>query len=192
MPCEPACPTCATLRTAALGVIGAGGIDALTLSALSASSRLPAEVITRHYPSAAACLYDTYVQTSASIRKDFAATLARGSRWAHGLRMAGRGLLQRMARRPDEARLCFLEVLRGERELLRARDRARRLMVEMFRAEHARRRGRENLPDVQFELLIGAAFQAIAAAVAEGRIGELATLEDELVELDGVFEPQPV
>jgi AcrR family transcriptional regulator len=189
MPCQPACPTCAELRASALQLIGAGGIDALTLQTLSARSGLALEVLSRHYPSAAACLSDTYEETAASIRDEFAAALSRGSSWGDGLRLAGRGLIERLARRPNEARLCFVEVLRAQRELLRARDHARRRMVAMFLQEHRRRRSSEHLPEMQFELLVGAAFQAIAAAVAEGRMCDLSELEHELAQLDGVFEP---
>jgi AcrR family transcriptional regulator len=191
MPCKPACPTCETLRAAALDVVGKDGIDALTLAALTARSDLTAPELTRHYPSAAACLRETYVEVSASVREEFLATLAAGSSWTHGLRGAARRLLQRMSENPAEARLCFVEILRADRELQRARDDARRLMLERIVAEHRRRREEEQVPDMQIELLMGAGFHAITAAVIRGGASELPELERELVQLDGVFDLLP-
>jgi AcrR family transcriptional regulator len=192
MSCQPACPGCAALRRAALEIVGEGGIDALTVRALSARSGLTAEALTRHYESPAACLHETYAEVSSSVREDFTKAFAWGSSWPDALRLAWRALLQRMASRPAEARLCFVEILRGDRELRCARDDARRLLLGLLAAEHRRRSDREPMPDMQFELLIGAAFQAIAGAVAAGRGGDLAELEDGLAELDGVFEPLAV
>jgi hypothetical protein len=44
---------------------------------------------------------------------------------------------------------------------------------------------------MQLELLIGASFQMISSAVAEGRIDELPELEDELISRANVFQPVP-
>jgi AcrR family transcriptional regulator len=189
MPCELGCESCGSLRRAALELIGEGGGEALSSERLASRAGVSVEQVHAHYATPELCLYDTYAEVSRSVLGDFAEAFAAGSSWPQALRLAGRRLLDRMAQRPAEARLCFLEVQRGDRELRRLREQGRRRMVALFVAEHRRRRQAEELPDMQLELLIGAGFQAIAGAVSQGRVSELPQLEPALEELAGVFEP---
>lgn len=191
--CKQACPACAQLRCAALELVGEDGIEALTLERLSSRAGLSPKEVGAHYPSAEACLYETYEEVSRSVLADFAAAFATERGWRRALTAGARSLLERMAAHPAEARLCFQEILRGDHELLRRREAARQRMIDLFVDELRRRVGEEDVPRTQIELLIGAGFQAIAAAVAEGRVAELPALVPELTSRAYVFEPaEPV
>jgi len=187
--CSPACGTCAHLRARALEIVGADGIDVLTLERLAAEGDLAVEVVVEHYPAADVCLYDTYEEVASSIRQDFVRAFAAEPGWRNALRLASDTLLRRMAANPAEARLCFAEIFRGGHELLRRRETSRRRLVELFVVELGKRRDRPELLRTQLELLIGAGFQAIAAAVAEDRVAMLETLAPELETRAFVFDP---
>ena len=90
---------------------------------------------------------------------------------------------------PPRRGWCFVEVLRGDRELLWRRENMRRLTVELLTAEHNSRSDTEQLSTMQHELLVGASFHLIASRVQDGQIDELLELGPELAELAGMFEP---
>jgi AcrR family transcriptional regulator len=189
MSCEEACPTCARLRLAALLITGERGIEGVTLERLQAETGLPARAVRLHYPTARSCLYDTYEEVAQGIYDDFAEAFAVEPGWRPALRRAGRTLLERITERRAEAQLCFVEVLRGDRELQRRRTASRRRMVDLFVRELGRRRDQPESFRLQLELLVGASFQAIAQVVVDGTVEELASLEPELETRAFVFEP---
>ncbi len=184
------CPACALLRSHALAIVGAVGIDALSLDSLSRHSGMRLDDVVSHYPTATECLHDTYDHAAQGIYVDFADALRQGTDWSQALTLAVRRVLARLAARPEEARLCFVEVLRGDRDLLRRSDAARRRVVELFAREYARRCDPTRVPPtMQVELLIGAGFRAIAATIDEGRPDGLPELEPDLTSLADVFQP---
>ena len=189
MACNPDCATCTRLRRAALALVGDGGLEALTLEALAGSAAIDAVELRRHYATEAECLYDTYEEVARDVRDEIAAVFAEVPSWPEALTLVGKRLLAWMAGRPAEARLCFIEILRGDREMLRLRDAERQRTIDLFVREHRRRRHREDLPELQLELLVSAGFRAIGAAVAEGRVAALPELEPELASVAEVFEP---
>ena len=186
--CSPECLTCARLRSAVVAIVAEEGIESFSAERLALRSRLGHEVIAAHYASAADCLYDAYEEVSRSIHHDFAVAFAAEPSWYEGLALAGRTLLERLAAHPEEARFCFVEVLRGDHELARLRADSRRRLVDLFVSE-LRRRCDHEVPRMQLELLIGAAFQAIAAAVNSGNITELPDMMPELTSRAYVFQP---
>jgi hypothetical protein len=177
------------LRDVALTIVGTDGIDALTDSRLAEDADLPWGTIEAHYPTASDCLYATYEEVARSIYQDFRAAFAAERAWRDGLRLATKTLLRRLVERPAEARLCFAEILHGDYELLRRRELSRRRLVRLFIREVRRRCDYPEPYTMQIELLIGASFQAIASAVAEGRLAEYETLAAELESRAFVFEP---
>jgi hypothetical protein len=189
MPCPPACATCADLRATALSIVGTDGIDALTLERLAADAHQPADDIKAHYPTAPDCLYDTYEAVAKSIYEDFAAAFTAEQGWRDALRLGSTTLVRRMAARPTEARLCFIEIFHADSELLRRREANRRRLVALFVRERERRCGCSESLKMQLELLIGAAFQAMASAVAQDRVTEDETLAAELESRAFIFEP---
>jgi hypothetical protein len=116
-------------------------------------------------------------------------SFARSRSWSDALMGGVGGVLSRLARCPAEARLCFVEVLRGDRGLLWRRENMRRLTIELLTAEHDSRSDAEHLSAMQHEMLVGASFQMIASRVRDGQIDALPELGPELAELAGIFEP---
>jgi hypothetical protein len=171
-----------------LAVVAEDGLDAFTSERLALRAGVTSAELEEHYPSAASCLYDTYDEVSRSIHDDFAAALAAEPSWYDGLTLAGRMLLERLSEHPDEARFCFVEVLRGDHVLARMRADSRRRLVDLCVSELRQRCG-EAVPRIQLELLIGAAFQAIAATVASGNIADLPEMMPELTSRAYVFQP---
>jgi AcrR family transcriptional regulator len=188
MSCDPACSTCQQLRESTLDIVGEGGIEALSLEALGGRVGLSPEAVQSHYPTAAGCLYDTYDEVSANVVFGMADAFSQGATWEQGFDLARRRLLERMAANPGEARLCFVEVLRGDDELRRRRNVTRQWILDFVAKEHERRRELEGLGELQAEMLIGAGFQAIATAVAQGDAAQLPELEPTLVHLARVFD----
>ena len=187
--CHPDCETCAQIRDAAVELVGAEEIEQVTHERLAARTGLCIDEIAEHYHDAGTCLYEAYEEVSYGIYQDFQRSFAAEQGWRRALMLGSHTLLTRLAARPAEARLCFVEILRGDHELLRRRNQARRRLVDLFVVELGRRRDDPEQYRMQLELLIGAAFQAIAAAVATGDLAELPGLEPELVSRAFVFEP---
>jgi hypothetical protein len=156
---------------------------------LAAESGIAPDRLCRHYSTASRCLYDTYEEVALSIYRDFAWAFGAVEGWRNALRLASRTLLRRLAADPAQARLCFAEILHGDYELLRRREVSRRRLLDLFVTELGRRREHPEQFRMQLELLLGAGFQAIAAAVADDRIAELETLAPELESRAFVFEP---
>lgn len=191
MSCQPGCATCEGLRRAALEMVGEGGAPALSKSGLGERVGLSPDEVGRHYATVSECLYETYDETACDILRDMVEAFAEAGGWQSGFELSRRRLLERMAARPAEARLCFVETVRGNRELRRRRDVTRRWVVEFLTREYAQRRHEEELPPLQIELLIGAGFQTISSAVADGD-DELIELDGKLAAIAGFFIPEPV
>jgi hypothetical protein len=169
--------------------VGESGVDTLTIERLSFEAEIPLEELRGHYPTAQSALHETFEEVSRGVQDDFVGAFVFERSWYRALALAGRKLLDRMAARPAEARLYFVEILRGDRESLRLREASRQRMVDLFVRELGRRCDGEPPPSMQLELLIGAGFQMIAAAVADGRVAELPELEAELAARASVFDP---
>jgi hypothetical protein len=187
--CVPGCRVCEQLRGAALGLVGEAGLEGATLEAIAARAGLGEDEAARHYPDAATCVYETYDEVSASVALEMADGFAQGTSWETGFALGRQRMMQRLARRPDEARLCFVEVLR-DRQLRLREAVTRRWIVDFLTEQYERRREAERLPEIQIELLIGAGFQAISHAVSSAE--DTATLERHMAELAELFGPAAV
>lgn len=186
---QSVCPTCARLRAAALDILAADGLAAVSLTRLAERAELGEEEARAHYSDAALCLYATYEEVSDSIYEDWADIFAAVPGWRRALAAGARRLLERLASNPGEGRLCFVEILRSDHEMLRRRDASRRRLVELFVRELGRRRDQPEQFRVQLELLIGATFQAIGSVIAAGDVTSLPALAPELEQRAFVFEP---
>src|SRR5690242_3630057 len=189
MSCEKACGTCASIRSATLQLVGDRGLSGVSLDALVERTKLTPAQLRSHYPTVQACVSDTYEAVSMDLLGIMADSFARSRSWSDALTSGVGNVLRRLARRPAEARLCFVEVLRGDRELLWRRENIRRLTVELLTAEHNNRSDSEQLPTIQHEMLVGASFQLISSRVEDGQVDGLLELGPELAELAGIFEP---
>jgi AcrR family transcriptional regulator len=189
MSCEKACGTCASIRSATLQLVGDRGLSGVSIDALAERTKLTPAQLRSHYPTVQACVCDTYEKVSMDLLGIMADSFARSRSWSEALTGGVGGVLRRLARRPAEARLCFVEVLRGDRELLLRRQNIRRLTIELMTAEHDSRSDAEHLSAMQHEMLVGASFQLIASRVEDGQIDALPELGPDLAELAGIFEP---
>jgi AcrR family transcriptional regulator len=192
MSCTPACATCERLRGAALELIGQGGIEALTEESLATRAALAPGDLGDHYRTPADCLYETYDEIASDVIRDLVHAFSNGSDWRSALELSRRLLLERILANPAQARLCFVESVRGDRELRRRHDLARRWIVRFLAREHARRYEQGDLPAMQFEMLVGAGFQTVARAVGSGDSAEVLELDPALSELLEWFIPEPV
>jgi AcrR family transcriptional regulator len=191
MSCEPGCSVCERLRAAALELVGNGGIEGITLQTLSKRAGCSLDEVRDHYAVVEDCLWATYDQVSFELFLELANGFSEAASWEGAVAGALRRLLARLAARPAEARLCFIEALRGDRRLRARWAETRQWVVELFAGEHRRRRP-QGESELQVELLVGAAIQAIASATGEGRAGDLRELEPKLVRLPEVFTPTAV
>ncbi len=189
MSCTPACSTCEQLREAALELIGEGGVAGLSLDALADRVGLARSTVEEHYPTAANCLYETYDEVSARVALDMAGAFAQGTSWETGFGLARQRLLTRLVAHPAEARLCFVEVVRGDRQLRLREDTTRQWIVDFLSREYEQRRATEDLPELQIELLIAAGFHAISNAVSAGGADGAAALRQQLADLAQAMGP---
>lgn len=189
MSCEKACSTCSSIRSATLELVGDRGLGAVSVETLAERTKLTPLELRRHYPTVQACVCDTYERVSMDLLGILADSFGRTGSWSDALASGVVRVLARLARRPAEARLCFVEVLRGDRELLWRRENMRRLTIELLSAEQRNRNDTVQLSDMQHEMFIGASFQLISSRVTDGQIDALPDLGRELAELTGVFEP---
>lgn len=188
MSCKPECVTCERMQAAALEVVGSAGAAALSMAVLAERAGLSAAESQAHYATAAACVYEVYERASARLLRVVFAAFDEDASWGQGLERAYRGLMELIEAHPLEARLCFVEAPRLDRELRRRSELRRRQLVRFLASEYERRRGPEWLSRVQIELLAGAGFHTVSEALAAEGPEQLAALMDRLGELAGVFE----
>ena len=188
MSCKPKCLTCERLQGAALEVVGRWGAGALSMEAVAERAGLSADEGHAHYATAAACVYEVYEHASARLLGVVFEAFHEDPGWERGLERAWHGLVELIGERPLEARLCFVEAPRVDRELRRGSERRRRQLVSFLENEYERRRGPQWLSGVQIELLAGAGFHTVSEALAADGSEQLAALTDRLGELAGVFE----
>jgi AcrR family transcriptional regulator len=187
--CTPGCRTCARLGDAALAIIGEVGANGLSHEALELRAGLTPGEAARHYPTVESCVHGIYEQVCEDLAAEFAGAFSLALSWSSALALAQRRVLSRLASQPAEARLCFVEALRGDRELRRRRDLRRRWIVDFLTEQHLRLGRGATTSKLQIELLVGARFQAIASMVEAGRASELLTLDGRFDELTTVFDP---
>jgi hypothetical protein len=189
MSCEPGCPTCQRLREAALELVGEGGIEALYDESLAGRAGLCEREVGAHYAEPGLCLYETYEEVTCSFLLDLADAFSQGSDFEQRLENGRSRLLGRIAAKPGEARLVFIESMRDP-VLRQRRAINRRWIIEYLSSEHKKRHGDDGMTPLQFELMIGAGFQMIANALSEGAgAEELEELDARLAELGSWFVP---
>jgi AcrR family transcriptional regulator len=184
-----ACNTCESLRAAALQLVGERGFMGLSVGTLCAATGLTPDEFFDHYPTPDACLYDAYDELSQDLLNEIADSFSCALSWPEALTSARSRILTRLAQHPEEARMLFVETLRGDRELRRRREQGRQRMLALILSEHRRRAEPDQLSPIQLEMLLGASFHLIASRVMDGQVDDLPDLCAELSELTGMFEP---
>lgn len=187
--CGAGCDVCRELQTAALMIAGATGVEGVDEQTIALRCQRPVSVFDSHMGSASACLVAAYDRIVDRHYAQWSEAFARSATWADGMRAALRHSLQDFSGNPPALRLVTVEVQRGAPALRRRRVETRRRFVALL-AEHDRRReARGALPELQFELMLGAIHQGLCQEFRGGRLQELPRQEDRLLQLGSVFEP---
>jgi AcrR family transcriptional regulator len=185
----PSSPERRLLQAAAVELVAEGGVESLSDEALARRAGIDESQLRGHVHSAEACLLDAYDDAVDRLTAECVVAFGSARTWRVGVVSATRLMLGRLAAHPQEARLLFYEILRGGREMCRRRDDARRRAHAMLAEEQRRSRPDEEFPAVQFELMQGALFQAIAVEVEAGRTTDLRRLEPRIVDMAATFDP---
>jgi hypothetical protein len=188
-PCKPGCPTCAKLADAALAIIAKAGTEALSHEALELEVGLRHGEAIQHYTTVDSCVLALYDRVCGELLAEFASAFSVGNSWDSALAHAQRRVQSRLAKHPGEARLCFVEPLRGNREFRRRRDLRRQWLVAFLTEQRRRLEPGATTSRIQIELLVGAAFQQIVTMVEAGRAAELTALDARLGEVIRLFDP---
>jgi hypothetical protein len=94
--------------------------------------------------------------------------------WLEGLEQAIAGLTGTLARDPELAQLCFMDVLTGGRELLQLREQRRRRFLKLLVDEHEWHHGpADRATRFAMEMVCAAIFQRISTEVQGGHAAQL-------------------
>jgi hypothetical protein len=179
------------LQAAAVALVAESGVESLSDESLAHRASVAPFELRRHVRSAEACLLDAYDEAVDKITAECRVAFGAAETWRVGVIATTRLMLGWLAAHPAEARLVFYEILRGGREMRRRRNDAQQRAHAMLAEEQRRSRPGEEFPPVQFELMLGALFHAIAVEVEAGRIAELRHLEPRIMDMATTFEPVP-
>jgi AcrR family transcriptional regulator len=184
--CGTGCATCRSLREAAVRLVTENGIEHVTSDDLADAVGLTTTQLALHRDGAAhTCIGDAYLEASSRLHDVWASRFVGHETWSGGLREAMSALLRALAEDEVSARLCFVEVPHGDREILRLREGVRRRNVEILCAEYEAHHPGEPVPEIHIELVCGTIVHAIAEAVANDRTAELVDRLDEIMAVAG-------
>jgi hypothetical protein len=187
--CEPSCAVCQQLTSGAKTVAAVLGVAAVTEERLAARLTAAPEIFSAHMGSAEACLIAAHHATMASLRDEWQRCLTAAETWCDGLVACLRSTLRFLDLDFAAAQLCFAQIAHCSRGLRVRSEAARRDFAELLAAAHTAHAVSTPLPALQFELLIGSWWQAIADEIHHGRHEDLVGAEARLLELAAVFEP---
>jgi AcrR family transcriptional regulator len=182
------CPTCARLRTAAVEIAVRDGIDQTTTAAVAKLADVPLEEAADHYPTAEDCLAAAYDEGALILRRVCARALRGEGTWRERLGTAVDMALATFSDRPQLARYCFVDVWHSTLPLIAASRLADRERLVRILAEHygPGSEGDEELPELRFEVLVGAAHHAVSEQL-DGQTRDV-TLRERLDRLIDLFE----
>lgn len=184
--CGTDCATCRRLREAAARLAVEHGIANVTVEDLAdAVGMQPVQLALHRDGGPHTSIGHAYLETSAALHAVWAANFAAHGTWAGGLRGAMDGLLQELVEDDVAARLCFVEVPRGDRELLALREGVRRRNVEILCEQYVRHHAGDSVPEIHIELVCGMILHAIAEGVANDRTDALGERVDEILAVAG-------
>jgi hypothetical protein len=181
------CPTCERLRRAAVDIALRDGIDRTATAAVAGHAGLPVDEAMGHYPTAEDCLAAAYDEGGLMLRRVCARALQGEGTWRDRLHAAVDMALEAFNERPELARYCFVEAWYSSLPMLSASRVADRERLVRILAEHHDPASRgEDLPELRFEVMVGAAHHAVREQL-DGHGGDV-TLRDRLDRLIDLFE----
>jgi AcrR family transcriptional regulator len=180
------CPTCERLRRAAVEIAVRDGIDRTTTAGMAELAGVPVDEAVGHYPTVEDCLAAAYDEGALMLRRVCARALRGEGTWRDRLGKAIDMAVEAFAERPQLARYCFVEASYSSLPMLSASRVADRERLVRILAEHHGPVSRgEDLPELRFEVMVGAAHHAVREQL-DGR-GDV-TLRERLDQLIDLFE----
>jgi AcrR family transcriptional regulator len=184
--CFSDCSTCRRLRKAAVAVTLRRGMAAATSEAIAERAEVPLERAVEHYPTAEGCLAAAYDEGALLVRRICARVLRGSGSWQERLRAAADAASEEFKTRPELARFCMVEAWRSDLPMLCASRLASRERLVAILAEESGP-GDEDLPDLRFEILVGAAHHTVSEEIqANGGARSVRERVDQVIDL---FEP---
>jgi AcrR family transcriptional regulator len=180
------CTVCARLRRSAVEIAVRDGIDSASIAGIADVAGLPLELATDHYPTADDCFAAAYDEGALVLRRVCARALRGEGSWQDRLHSAVAMAMETFGERPELARYCFVDAWHSTRPMIAAsrmadRERLVRILAEQHDPGGV---GEDDLPELRFEVLVGAAHHAVSEQL-DGQGGEMALRErlDQLIDL---------
>lgn len=184
--CFSDCATCRRLRKAAVAVAVRRGLTAATSEAIAERAEVPLERAVEHYPTAEGCLAAAYDEAALLVRRRCVGVLRGSGSWQERVRDAADAAFEEFKTRPDLARFFMVEAWRSDLPMLcasRLADRER--LVAILTEESGV--GDEDLPDLRFEILVGAAHHMVSEEIQAN--GGARSVRERLDQVIDLFEP---
>jgi AcrR family transcriptional regulator len=182
------CAVCERLRRAAVEAAVRDGIDRTTIAGVARLADVPLDVAMDHYPTAEDCFAAAYDEGALMLRRVCAQALRGDGSWRDRLHAAVAQAVETFGERPQLARYCFVDAWHSTRPMLvAARMADRERLVRILAEQHSPGGvGEEDLPELRFEVLVGAAHHAVSEQL-DGQGGDI-TLRERLDQLIDLFE----
>jgi hypothetical protein len=184
--CGNGCTTCRSLREAAARLAVEHGIDGVTVEDLAEAVGLaPGHLALHRDGGPHTCIGDAYLEAAERLHVVWASRFAEQDTWTGGLRASTDALLRALAADEVAARLCFVEIPHGGRELLRLREAARQRNIAVLYEQYERHHPGEPVPEIHIELVCGTIVHTIAEAIVNDRADALVDRIDEILAVAG-------
>jgi AcrR family transcriptional regulator len=180
------CVACARLRSALLEALTEHDPGSLTAADLTTRAGLPETALSAHYGTLDDCLAATFDELADELYRRHREAFAGPGDWHARLSSAADATVDQLRHNPGAVRLCFAYAARGDERIRTQRAAARQRFVQLFADEYEREHG-SRPPDVHFEFLFGALFNAAHDELAAGQ--EPARVAQRVKELLGLLEP---
>jgi AcrR family transcriptional regulator len=188
--CFSNCPTCRRLRKAAVELTVRDGLTGVTIEAIAEFAEVPPERAAEHYATLEDCLAAAYDEGALRLRRACSRALGGGGSWHERLHAAVDAAVEEFSGRPELARYCTMVALRSDLPVLCAtRLAARERIVAILSEQRGGDADGEDLPELRFEVLVGAANHALREQL-DGDLtpGAVRARLDQVIDL---FEPAP-
>lgn len=162
------------------------GIEATTSAAIAELAEVPLERAVEHYPTLEDCLAAAYDEGALRLRRVCVRTLRGSGSWQERLHATVEAAIEEFRQKPELARFCMVEVCRFDLPVLFASRLAARERFVAILAEECGP-GDEDLPELRFEMLAGAAHHTVSEHLAAD--GGARSVRERLAQVIDLFEP---
>ncbi len=170
------------MLAAVVEVVGQVGYASMTVSDVISRAGVSRRTFYEHFANKEDVFLAAYDHVVDLVLKDVGAAYDRGETWIEKVRLGLEAFVTQLARQPDLAHVCVVEVLAaGPKALARrsaAMDRFRAFMMPGYEQEASRLRA----PNVAADAVIGGIYEVIYAHVLRGETARLPALAPDLLE----------